>query len=159
MIKIKNPLHKKIALFIDVCGSIFYRWGCLCHLWVRKDINLDDFIPRKILVVVIEPLGDVLMSTPVFRALKSKYPATYLSVLISSAGREIIANNPYIDEVITEDCPWLYSRPITLSGLLQQLKYFLFSYWKMYNKIKAAKYDLGIDLRGDFRHILFFLFG
>ena len=50
----------------------------------------------RILVVSTTGLGDSLWGTPSIRAIKNKYPKSYLALLTSSIGKEIFTNNPYI---------------------------------------------------------------
>src|SRR5688572_11517742 len=51
-------------------------------------------------------MGDLLMSTPAIRALKSSFRC-HITVLTSSAATAIAAFIPEIDEVITFDLPWV----------------------------------------------------
>ena len=45
-------------------------------------------------------IGDMLITTPVFRAFKLAYPHANVIVLASMANKDILINNPYIDRVI-----------------------------------------------------------
>ncbi|MFH1503827.1 MAG: lipopolysaccharide heptosyltransferase II [Candidatus Omnitrophota bacterium] len=58
---------------------------------------------KKILVVEVNWLGDALLTTPVFKALKKQYPSSYLGVMAVERVREVFEDNPYIDEVIVFD--------------------------------------------------------
>ena len=55
---------------------------------------------NRILVVGVNWLGDSLMTTPVFKALKEKFPASYLGVMTVARVRGVFDDNPYVDEVI-----------------------------------------------------------
>ncbi len=55
---------------------------------------------RKILVIQMAKIGDMVCSTPVFREIKMKYPKAYLSVMLDPASMPVLSNNPYIDEFI-----------------------------------------------------------
>ena len=48
-------------------------------------------------------LGDALMATPVFRAIKDKIPSAYLAVMAPLRVQGVFQDNPYIDEVIVFD--------------------------------------------------------
>ncbi len=52
------------------------------------------------LVVRPEKLGDLVVSTPVFRALKESYPNDALCVLTDQVYAEAIRHDPYVDNVI-----------------------------------------------------------
>lgn len=56
---------------------------------------------KKALVVRPGAFGDVLIVSPVFRALKEKGYKTY--AFVGERGREILKNNPYVDEIVFYD--------------------------------------------------------
>lgn len=65
---------------------------------------------QNVLLVRLDTIGDVLMTTPAFRALKESYRGAgqrRLTLLTSSAGAAIASLVPEIDEVIVYDAPWL----------------------------------------------------
>jgi len=59
--------------------------------------------PLKILVIQTAKIGDIVCSTPVFREIKKHYPESFLSVLVVPLVKDILINNPYIDEIIILD--------------------------------------------------------
>ncbi|MBU0634835.1 MAG: lipopolysaccharide heptosyltransferase II [Candidatus Omnitrophica bacterium] len=58
---------------------------------------------KKILVVNVNWLGDVLFSTPALRALREKEPQAHISCLVLPRCEEILRNNPRICEIIIYD--------------------------------------------------------
>jgi len=50
--------------------------------------------------------GDVLLSTPVLRALKKKFPHSYLGMVTDIRGAEILKDLPYIDRLYTCNNFW-----------------------------------------------------
>lgn len=58
---------------------------------------------KRILVVEVNWLGDVLFSTAAIRALKNKYPGSYIAVLLHKRCKDILTDNPYINEIIVLD--------------------------------------------------------
>jgi lipopolysaccharide heptosyltransferase II len=58
---------------------------------------------KRILVVRTDRMGDMILSTPVLKALRLAYPNAYLAVLVRPYTREVVQGNPYIDEVIVYD--------------------------------------------------------
>ncbi|MGE4357359.1 MAG: lipopolysaccharide heptosyltransferase II [Candidatus Omnitrophota bacterium] len=71
---------------------------------------------KKILIINVNWLGDVLFSTPFIRAVRNKYPDAYISCMIVPRCREILEGNPYLDELIIYDEEGKHS---TLLGKLQ----------------------------------------
>ena len=56
--------------------------------------------PAKILVVQIGKLGDMILTTPLFRNLKRLYPDSKLTVLASERNSEIAQYHPAVDKVL-----------------------------------------------------------
>ena len=66
--------------------------------------NPNDFDIHKaknVLFLRYDRIGDMVITTPVFRELKLAYPQTIITVLASPANQAVLLNNPYIDYVIT----------------------------------------------------------
>jgi lipopolysaccharide heptosyltransferase II len=55
---------------------------------------------RRILLLRHDRVGDMVLSTPVFRALKTRYPDAKITVLASEKNQEILLNNPNVDEIL-----------------------------------------------------------
>ncbi len=70
----------------------------------------DDAIPyqqvERVLVVKLRQLGDVLLSTPVFAALKRRYPHIRVDVLIYREALPLLQDNPDLGEVYCVDRQW-----------------------------------------------------
>ena len=62
---------------------------------------------KNILCFRPDNMGDVLMTSPAFRALKESVPDRKLTLLTSSAGAAIAPYIPEIDAVIPFDVPWV----------------------------------------------------
>ena len=54
---------------------------------------------KKILVIRIGNIGDVLMATPLIKKLKGTFPQAELHFLTSPHAEFIVRENPYIDRV------------------------------------------------------------
>lgn len=58
---------------------------------------------NNILVVRTDRIGDMVLTVPALRALKTAWPRARLSVWASSSNREVVEGLPYVDEVIVEE--------------------------------------------------------
>lgn len=78
-------------------------------------------MPKKFLVIDTLRLGDAVMSTPVFRAIKKHYPNSSLHVLARAEIVDLLDRDPHIDKII----PYNGKEKIGLEliKLLQQEKY------------------------------------
>ncbi len=59
----------------------------------------------KLRILIIRPdrIGDVVLSTPMPREIKKKYPDSFIALLLRSYTKELYLNNPYVDEIIIFD--------------------------------------------------------
>ncbi|MBD3379907.1 MAG: lipopolysaccharide heptosyltransferase II [Candidatus Omnitrophica bacterium] len=102
--------------------------------------------PKRILIARTDRIGDVVLSTPVIRQLRKNYPDAYISFMVQSGNRDLVANNPDLDEVITLD------RRGSEKGFRG-----IFRFSRM---IRRKKFDTAIALHPTNRvHLLFFLAG
>ncbi|UCC94389.1 MAG: lipopolysaccharide heptosyltransferase II [Candidatus Omnitrophota bacterium] len=60
-------------------------------------------VPRRILIVRTDRIGDVLLSTPVIKNVRMAYPDAYIAFLCRPYTKDIVEGNPYLDEVIIYD--------------------------------------------------------
>ena len=58
---------------------------------------------RRILVTRTDRIGDLVLTTPVFEALRRKFPEAHLACLTFLENREIIEGNPHLNEIILYD--------------------------------------------------------
>ncbi len=113
-----------------------------------KDPSWEGTI-KKILLVRLDHIGDLLMATPAIAALRRKFPEACIDLLGGERAKEVFRGNRDIDRILTFDATWYDPRrgkeiwPIDVTSLL----------WKL----RREKYDCAVDLRGDFRVILLFL--
>jgi len=67
----------------------------------KKNILFDVKKSKSVLILKYDRIGDMIVSTPIFRELKTAYPDISISVLASKENRDVIKNNPYIDKIYT----------------------------------------------------------
>ncbi len=65
----------------------------------RKQFNLNQI--RRILILRMGPLGETLLTTPVIRALRRRFPDTYIAYMVAPGREDLVSENPHLDEVIT----------------------------------------------------------
>src|SRR4030042_4984633 len=58
---------------------------------------------KKILVIKLRQIGDVLLAVPVFRALRENFHDAYIAALVNSGTEDVISGNPLIDEIFIFD--------------------------------------------------------
>ncbi|MDQ7824163.1 MAG: glycosyltransferase family 9 protein [Candidatus Eremiobacteraeota bacterium] len=55
---------------------------------------------QNILVIRLDKVGDLLLSTPFLRNLRECYPHSHIAVLVKPYTREVLLGNPHVDEII-----------------------------------------------------------
>ena len=102
---------------------------------------------QRILIVRTDRLGDLLLSTPVVRALRQRFPQSYISMLVSPYTKDVLEGNPALDEIITFDKDARNSQ-----GWWAAFRFARF--------LRKKKFDLAIVLHPTTRmHLLIFLAG
>lgn len=72
---------------------------CFALLLLRGGVKAYISLPpKKILIVQNAKLGDMVCTTPMFRAIKKRYPEAKLWVVGDALNREILVGNPDVDE-------------------------------------------------------------
>lgn len=92
---------------------------------------MTSFPYKKILIVRLSSLGDILLTTPLIRSLKKENPQTEIHFLLREEYRDVLINNPYISKLLTlkREYPILKTKTM----------------------ISENDYDLLIDLQNNFR--------
>ena len=57
-------------------------------------------ISKRILLIKLDAIGDVLRTTPLAEAIKKKYPFSQLTWLVAETGAPNLKNNPFIDRTL-----------------------------------------------------------
>jgi len=60
-------------------------------------------IPKRILVIRLDRIGDVVLSTPVVQALREAYPHALIAMMVRPACRELVEGNPHLNDVLLYD--------------------------------------------------------
>ena len=139
----KYVFKKRYLVFL---ASLFDFFGGLFTLPIRVFWRSSPGNVGSILIIRLDHLGGVVCSVPVPENLKNHYVGSRVTCLVSGQTKEIFMNNQYVDEVISYDASW-FDRS-------QDNPFELRSFFRLAAQLRKYKYDLGIDLRGDLRHIL-----
>jgi lipopolysaccharide heptosyltransferase II len=59
--------------------------------------------PERILLIRIDRMGDVILSTPMIETLRKTYPSSFIAMMVKPIWRELLEGNPYLDETISYD--------------------------------------------------------
>lgn len=94
----------------------------------------------RILIVRLSAIGDVVVTTPVSRALREAFPDAYLAWVVEPAAAGMLGDNPYLDEVIVWDRK---KGGLNLGDIL-----------RLRRRLKPKRFDWVIDCQGLLRSAL-----
>jgi len=58
---------------------------------------------KKILIISVNWLGDVLFTTPFIKAIRKRFPASHIACMVMPRCKEMLEDNPNVDEIIIYD--------------------------------------------------------
>lgn len=91
---------------------------------------VDPKTVRRILIINLAFIGDVLLSTPVARALSGAYPGAAIDLMVIPLTAPLARRNPYINDVIEYDKRGKHKK---IGELL-----------KLVGQVRARRYDLAV---------------
>lgn len=92
------------------------------------------FTPSKTLVIRFSSIGDIVLSTPLLRVLRERFPKTQIDFVTKKEYAELVSSNHNINFTYQYD-------PVTGFPGLRELK----------RKLKAESYDLVVDIHNSLR--------
>ena len=94
----------------------------------------NPITPKRILLVRLRQIGDVVFTTPAVRGLRERFPDARFTYIVEPAAAPIVAGNPLLDEII------IASRGRGIAGLAEELA--------LVGRLRAARFDMAIDFHG-----------
>jgi ADP-heptose:LPS heptosyltransferase len=132
----KSPLKRVLAGFVDALGSLFFQLP-------RQPVEWP--LLKRIAVLRLDHLGDVLLTLPALKALRQGAPQARIDFWVGPWGKEVAELSGVADRVVVFDAPW-FARPSRGD------------FWTgsrgLSRRLKEEGYDAVIDFRGDVRHAL-----
>ncbi len=140
-------IYKKRSLIIlftilDAIGGVV-SWPFRVFGSVRIPEN-----PERIAVLRLDHIGDIIMATVVLKPLRKRLPASTIDMIVPSWGFDLVKTSTEATNVVIFDTAWFDRR--CSAGTAAQAK----GVFSLARLLRKGKYDVVVDLRGDFRHIL-----
>lgn len=96
---------------------------------------------KRVLLVRLDRVGDVVLSTPVIKAVRDALPESYIAFMACPHAREILEGNPYLNEVI------IYDKEGVHRSILGNLKFI--------SELRGKRFDIAMILHPTARtHII-----
>ncbi|GHO67010.1 ADP-heptose--LPS heptosyltransferase [Ktedonobacter sp. SOSP1-52] len=114
----------------------------------QPPLSPQTFHPKRILVIRVDLIGDLVMSMTVVRQLKRTYPEAEIDLLAIPSSASIVRGDPDITQLLTYD-PNIWRRP---KALLQTRN------WReaqaLRQQMRERDYDLAVSVSGPWASIL-----
>ena len=118
------------SIYLKIRGSAL---KALSLFFIKKKSLPSHRDIQSILSIRIDRVGDMVLSTPAFRAIKAALPHVRLTVMASPANAAILKNNPDVDDVV------IYDRFAGLHDKINLIK-----------KLRSQHFNLAIDPHNDY---------
>ena len=106
---------------------------------------------QKVLVIRLDAIGDLLLSEPALAVLRQRFPQARIDLVANPASAAVLRGNPNIDHLIGYRAPWHAAwRGATVDWRLEAARL-----WGVTLALRRERYNVGFELRGDLRDILF----
>jgi len=113
-------IKNRVFYVLDLLGNCIFFVFRFMHIMPKcKDIEPTQV--KRILIIRIDRIGDVVLSTPVIKALRTAYPESYIAMMVRPYAKEVVMGNPYLDEVILYDKDKRYKRILANIGFIKEL--------------------------------------
>jgi len=101
--------------------------------------------PRSIFVLRNNDIGDLLIVTPLFEALRRRFPQAHIIAGVGDWNRDVLQDNPYVDEILPLNAPW-HNAQVQPQGLAAASRYIATS--REVSELARRKCEIGIDVLG-----------
>lgn len=101
--------------------------------------------PDSIFVLRNNDVGDLLIVTPLFEALRRRFPAARIAAGVGSWNLDVLRHNPHLSEVLPVNAPW-FNKYQDEAGPLDRLAYLRRS--PEVRALAERRFEVGIDVLG-----------
>ncbi len=119
--------------------------GPMSSVFLRENRDGNEPV-RKVLVLELWHMGDVVLATPVLQSLRSMYPDASITLLAKSHARELLDHSGLVDEFVTFDFPWT-----AMSDKYDPSRYDRALIREVVKGLREKQFDLCLDCRMDLR--------
>ena len=123
-ILIRPAIRKMYYLFASFSlGAV-----SLLLFWIRRK-KIDNSKTKAILLIKLERIGDLVLSLPAIRKIRSYFPESKIYMVATSYTKDIVEASPYIDELL------VYDKAVSLKDKVSFIR-----------MLRKYCFDLAIDL-------------
>ena len=96
--------------------------------------------PRRILIIRLSSLGDILHAVPAVRSLRSAFPHAVIDWLVEERARFLLSIVPGLTSILVIDTKALRKTPWRFAGWQR--------HWRVIREMRSRHYDVALDFQG-----------
>jgi heptosyltransferase-2 len=145
----KKPILSPLFFSVRLPTLLAMFWRA--HVGREPIASVSHNEPLSFIVFRLDSLGDVVLTTPLFRALKKAHPRARCTAVVQECYKPLLVTNPHIDEILT--LPKI--RPAWLPQGIRRLLSATALWW---TRLRKRHFDFAISPRWDVdEHLATFL--
>lgn len=96
----------------------------------------------RFLIVKLSSIGDVIMASPIAKALRKAKPDAYIAWVVEPKSADMVIGNPYLDEVI------VWHRTSRKGSFVSSTAHTVSKLKNLSSDLRSRKFDVAIDAQG-----------
>ncbi|MEO8194262.1 MAG: glycosyltransferase family 9 protein [Gemmatimonadales bacterium] len=137
------PVTRRKRVLLSAFDAVARPFASLLH---RDRVDAGNRDVKRILVLELWHMGDVVLATPVLQRLREIYPAATITLLAKAHAAELLEGSGLVDDIVTYDFPWTAT-----SAKYNPARYDGRAISELVKDLRAKRFDLSLDCRMDLR--------
>lgn len=96
-------LRQRTLYIFDAVGNRIFAILRFFRITSRANMDFNHDKIKRILIIRLDRIGDMVLSTPAFNAVRTKFPDAAITLLLRPYTKDLVINNKSIDKIITFD--------------------------------------------------------
>lgn len=141
-----RTFNPKIVRFAKYLAPLWAFLGFLRRVLASKPTCMP---PQRIVVFDFHLIGDIVLLTPLLRALRERHPQAHICLVAGPWAAQLLAGTSWVSELVCFEAPWVkYGQG--WRALVRCLR--------LMGQLRQTRWDWGIEVRGDVRQIAMMFF-
>lgn len=142
------PVSRQVCRTIEEYATLMCSFLISLVFYRRKDLASADI--RRIAVIKLDHIGDVILSIPALASLRAHFPQARITMIVNSSSKMVAGCIPCIDEVFCYNARFFDKagggKMFNFTGGMRFVR-----------EMRKRRFDLIVDLRGSFASLAFAL--
>lgn len=113
-------------------------------------VAVDPTEVRRIAVVKLDHIGDVLLAQPVFASLAHRFPDAEITAVVAPAASSLLGDDPNVAAIVEYDAPWFWRDVPDMTQVARALARNM----EAMERLGRMPFDIVVNLRSDLANVL-----